>query len=222
MSRVIATPAAQQPRSDVQGVAREGRSLQQEYDPDACRRLFTAVLKQAVDDSVFLHEIHDRKLISSHQRKHLTKVVEYGHPNEFFQSSWFEELCDHLDIAPRLVVERFPRFEACYPIRVEVAECDLPALRGVTLNLSRSGVLARVDQPDVPLGSRCRIRLLESKGRVSPTTSQGTVRRANRAKCWSSVIAIEFDTLLAILEPTVAAFSLADDPDMATPGRRVA
>ena len=222
MSRAIATPAAQQSRGDVQGVAREGCSLQEEYDPDACRSLFTAVLKQAVDDCVFLHEIHDRKLISSHQRKHLTKVIEYGHPNEFFQSSWFEELCDHLDIAPRVIVERFPRFKVCYPIRVEVEECDLPALRGVTLNLSRSGVLARVDQPVVPIGSRCRVRLLKAKGRVSPTTNQGIVRRANRAKRGSSVIAIEFDTLLAILEPTGAAFSLADDPDMATPGRRVA
>ena len=181
-----------------------------------------AVLKQAVDDRVFLHEIHDRELISPHQRKRLTRIVEYGHPDEFFQSSWFEELCDHLDVGPRLIVERFPRFEVCYPIRVEVEECDLPTLRGVTLNISRSGMLAHVDQPnDVPIGSRCLVRLLESKGRVSPTTIQGTVRRANGARR-GNMIAIEFDTLLSILEPDGAAFSSADDPDMATPRCRAA
>ncbi len=212
MSRAIATSAAQQPRTEVQGVAREGCSRPEEYDPDACRRLFAAVLKQAVDDCVFFREIHDRELISSHQRKRLTKIIRYGHPNEFFQSSWFEELCGHLDIAPRLIVERFPRFEVCHLIRVEVEERHPPALRGVTLNMSRSGVLARVDQPHVPVGSHCLVRFLESKGRVSPTTSQGTVRRAKAANRQSSVIAIEFDTLLATLEPAGGGFSPADDP----------
>ena len=115
----------------------------------------------------------------------------------------------------RRVLERrrFPRIDVSYAIEVKVDNCQSPELRGATLNMSRGGLLAHLDHPNLASGLRCEVRLLGTKGRVSPTLIRGTTCRIEGRWGEGSMISIEFDTPLVILEAAGVPFTLADNLD---------
>ena len=71
-------------------------------------------------------------------------------------------------------------------------------LNGVTINLSRSGMLARVDQP-VPPGTFCVVRFLVGEQEIAPEILRGIVRRAEPTDTGCE-LAVEFETALEALK----------------------
>lgn len=62
---------------------------------------------------------------------------------------------------PKAVPSRraFPRYSASYPVLLEFDQPAQAATNGVTVNMSRSGLLASFEEP-VPAGAVCRITFL--------------------------------------------------------------
>ena len=71
-------------------------------------------------------------------------------------------------------------------------------LKGVTINVSRSGMLARLDYV-VPPGASCVVRFLTSEEQIAPEILRGTVRRTEPTETGCE-IAVEFETALDILK----------------------
>jgi len=71
-------------------------------------------------------------------------------------------------------------------------------LRGITVNLSRGGMLAKIDHGSLPHG-RYLIRLLEASGAIDPSVTWGVVRRCRPGDhVWE--VGIEFDDSLEMLK----------------------
>lgn len=96
------------------------------------------------------------------------------------------------------------RIEVMFPVDVLVGllEADFLAkplkVEGVTINLSLSGMLARLNYV-VPPGSSCVIRFLASREQIAPEILRGTVRRAAATETGCE-IAVEFETALEVLK----------------------
>ena len=69
-----------------------------DWDPDACRAMLFAVLETAIRDCEYLEKARDLSEFSVSQNKRVRAMVEDNHPREFFDSSWFEEICDLLGL----------------------------------------------------------------------------------------------------------------------------
>lgn len=87
----------------------------------------------------------------------------------------------------------YPRIEVAFGIqlRVELTTSTLMKLEGHTINLSRGGMLAKVDQR-VALLARCRVRFLDAEDRLRPTKTSGVVRRVHVRED-GFAIAVQFD-----------------------------
>jgi hypothetical protein len=75
----------------------------QEWDPDACRAMLFAVLETAIRDYEYLENLRGRDRRSAAQSKRMRGMVEDNDPREFFESSWFEEICHLLKLDHRAV-----------------------------------------------------------------------------------------------------------------------
>lgn len=79
-----------------------------EWDPDACRAMLFAVLETAIRDYEYLESLRGRNRRSIAQSKRARSMVEDNDPREFFESSWFAEICNLLNLnhhAVRATVE---------------------------------------------------------------------------------------------------------------------
>ena len=57
-----------------------------------------AVLETAIRDCEYLESVRDRSEFSAAQNKRIRRMVEDNHPREFFDSTWFEEICQLLGL----------------------------------------------------------------------------------------------------------------------------
>ena len=96
------------------------------------------------------------------------------------------------------------RVEVMLPVDVLVGRLkadSLPTplkLEGLTINLSRSGMLVRLNYL-VPPGASCVVRFLVSGQQIVPEILRGTVRRAEPTETGCDV-AVEFETALRVLK----------------------
>jgi hypothetical protein len=71
-------------------------------------------------------------------------------------------------------------------------------LVGKTIDISRGGMLIRVDQDVIP-GARCDVHFLDSGGQIEPEETWGRVRRSIKAKKGFD-LAVQFNTPLERLD----------------------
>ncbi len=69
-----------------------------EWDPDACRAMLFAILETAIRDYEYLENLRGRDRRTTAQSKRMRGMVEENDPREFFESSWFEEICHLLGL----------------------------------------------------------------------------------------------------------------------------
>ena len=79
--------------------ARENR------DRDACQALWQTVIERAVTDLVYVDHCAERNDLTQHELKKLNHIRE-NPPADFIQSSWFEEICDYLQIDAEYIRDR--------------------------------------------------------------------------------------------------------------------
>ncbi|MGD8330129.1 MAG: hypothetical protein PVJ49_11895 [Acidobacteriota bacterium] len=80
-----------------------------ETDLDACRELLFAVLETAIRDYEFIVHADAQSRLSSSQKKRRAAILEDGNPYEFFDSSWFADICYFLGLDPASVKELLER-----------------------------------------------------------------------------------------------------------------
>lgn len=78
----------------------------EEYDVDSCRQLYLSMIELAVHDYRFLQRMNEQARTSRYDRKKLRQMTEDGDPGDFFNSTWFEEVCDYVGVTPMLIRER--------------------------------------------------------------------------------------------------------------------
>jgi len=90
----------------------------------------------------------------------------------------------------------YRRFDAAFPIRlsIEVETEGSPQALGHSINISRGGVLAKVDSR-MSLLAHCRVFFLEAGDTLRPATTTGVVRRVHLMEDGFAV-AIQFDVPL--------------------------
>ena len=99
---------------------------------------------------------------------------------------------------------RFPRHEAALPIEFEIEVYGFEGdsrpffASGKTVNISRSGVLARLDVP-APKGSVCKLFFRHAGDQVRPQHVAGRVVRLQEESN-EFLVAVEFDAPLATLD----------------------
>ena len=78
----------------------------EEFDLDSCRQLYLSIIELAVHDYRFLRKMRSQTKSSRYDRKKLRQMTEDGDPQEFFESRWFEQVCDYIGVKPQLIRER--------------------------------------------------------------------------------------------------------------------
>ena len=81
-------------------------------DDEAYRELFVSVIELAIKDYDFLLRIRQQEELTPSERKKLRGLTEDGDPEEFFDSSWFEDICRMIGVTPEVIRERL-QFLAC-------------------------------------------------------------------------------------------------------------
>jgi len=66
-------------------------------DLDACQELWRTVIERAVMDMQYLQRFAGRKQLKKHELEKLRRIEE-SPPTDFIDGSWFEEICDYLQI----------------------------------------------------------------------------------------------------------------------------
>ena len=107
-------------------------------------------------------------------------------------------MTDNTDLRPEAERRGSERFPASYGVRFEIdgyTQSMKPFFAtGTTLNVSRGGLMARVDRP-LPLGVRCTL-LFDEHDVVEPSRDvAGKVVRSDRTST-GCFVAIEFDSPL--------------------------
>jgi hypothetical protein len=96
------------------------------------------------------------------------------------------------------------RFTAEYDVNIEASlslmghEVMRLELTGTTTDISRGGMLIRVNQEVLP-GARCDVRFVDTRGRIAPDRVTGRVRRSSKVRNAFS-LAMEFDQPLDRLD----------------------
>ncbi len=93
-----------------------------DFDVDSCRQMYLSMIELAVHDYRFLLRMKGRPDSSRYDRKKLRQMTQDGDPREFFASSWFEQVCDYINVTPQLIRER---------LHQENAEVDLDQMTRV-------------------------------------------------------------------------------------------
>jgi len=93
-----------------------------------------------------------------------------------------------------------PRVSASFrlTLAVEVGLGGSQTAHGVTVNISRGGIMASVDRR-LPLRARCRIHFPDAAHRIRPTETGGEVLRISR-QGKGFLVGIKFDEPLEVLE----------------------
>jgi len=105
-TRLVSTRIPEREKRELAELARSRPS--HEWDPDACRAMLFAVLETAIRDYEYLESLRGHNRRSTAQSKRARSMVEDNDPREFFESSWFEEICNLLGLnhsAVRVTVE---------------------------------------------------------------------------------------------------------------------
>lgn len=95
-TRLVSTRIPEREKQHLAELA--GQRSNSEWDPDACRAMLFAVLETAIRDCEYLESVRDRGEFSAAQNKRIRSMVEDNHPREFFDSSWFVEICQLLGL----------------------------------------------------------------------------------------------------------------------------
>ncbi|MFQ5744034.1 MAG: PilZ domain-containing protein [Acidobacteriota bacterium] len=115
-----------------------------------------------------------------------------------------QEVSNQVTSSSSLNRRAFHRFDATYQVQLEpefqFSKSDLPQLpiSGMTLNVSKGGMLATIDQGVLRHG-RYLVRFLRVGESVKPEIMWGAVRRS-RARNSGWEVGIEFDTPLEFLQ----------------------
>lgn len=91
-----------------------GRTTEEieEHDVESCRQLYLSIIELAVNDYRFLQRMSRQEKKSRYDRKKLRQMTEDGDPREFFDSRWFEEVCNYVGVKPMLIRERLEMEDA--------------------------------------------------------------------------------------------------------------
>ena len=76
--------------------------VQENRDLDACQDLWRTVIERAVMDLQYLQRFAGRNTLKKHELEKLRRIEE-NPPTDFIEGSWFEEICDYLQIDPTRV-----------------------------------------------------------------------------------------------------------------------
>lgn len=71
---------------------------------ERCARLWSAVIRKALDDLAFLRRAKGEHDTTKHFAQKVRRIQE-NPPSEFFEGSWFTEICEHLGVDPEFVRE---------------------------------------------------------------------------------------------------------------------
>ena len=84
-----------------------GAPGQEEWiDDEAYRELFVSVIELALKDFEFLLRVRQQDALTLSERKKLRALTEDGDPEEFFASTWFEDICRMIGITADVIRER--------------------------------------------------------------------------------------------------------------------
>ncbi len=75
-------------------------------DDEAYRELFVSVIELALKDFEFLLRVRQQDALTLSERKKLRALTEDGDPEEFFASTWFEDICRMIGITADVIRER--------------------------------------------------------------------------------------------------------------------
>ena len=75
-------------------------------DDEAYRELFVSVIELALKDFEFLLRVRQQDMLTLSERKKLRALTEDGDPEEFFASTWFEDICRMIGITADVIRER--------------------------------------------------------------------------------------------------------------------
>lgn len=74
-------------------------------DLDACQDLWRTVIERAVMDLQYLQRFAKRRNLKKHELEKLRRIEE-NPPTDFIEGTWFEEICEYLQIDPLRVRTR--------------------------------------------------------------------------------------------------------------------
>lgn len=92
----IARDAASHYEAQIAEHAKENKDL------DACQELWRTVIERAVMDLQYLQRFAGREKLKKHELEKLRRIEE-SPPTDFIEGTWFEEICDYLQIDPHRV-----------------------------------------------------------------------------------------------------------------------
>ena len=84
----------------------------EQHDVESCRQMYLSIIELAVNDYRFLQRMAGQERKSRYDRKKLRQMTEDGDPREFFNSSWFEEVCNYVGVTPQLIRENLENEDA--------------------------------------------------------------------------------------------------------------
>jgi len=97
--------------SDVEIPGRVTEEIEQ-HDVESCRQMYLSIIELAINDYRFLQRMSGQERKSRYDRKKLRQMTEDGDPREFFDSSWFEEVCNYVGVTPQLIRETLENEDA--------------------------------------------------------------------------------------------------------------
>ena len=69
-------------------------------DPNDMKELFVSVIELAIKDYKFLLRIRAQDKLTDAEKKKLRELDQDGDPEKFFASTWFEDICRMIGLAP--------------------------------------------------------------------------------------------------------------------------
>ncbi len=95
------------PRVPIAGLALDAKPGEEWVDDEAYRELFVSVIELALKDYEFLLRIRrQQEELTPSERKKLRGLTEDGDPEEFFASTWFEDICRMIGVTAAVIRER--------------------------------------------------------------------------------------------------------------------
>ena len=101
------------PRVPIAGLALDAKPGEEWVDDQAYRELFVSVIELALKDYEFLLRIRRQEELTPSERKKLRGLTEDGDPEEFFASSWFEDICRMIGVTADVIRERLEVLACC-------------------------------------------------------------------------------------------------------------
>ena len=81
-------------------------------DNEACRSLWVAVIQKAIKDVAYSSQKRGQRTLTASEKEKLHRIYELEAPENFFNSTWFEDICLFLELSPsRIRGGVFDRYE---------------------------------------------------------------------------------------------------------------